>query len=218
MAIAPSVPRIRVQIGGAIGASRWSIGLWFQVNPLVIGTVNLATFNTAAGVDFANDVWGSLKAQNVSLTTYDQVRTDVYAAGSLASSANAILNRTAVAGTNSGVSAASQCVVHSLYTATASRRSRGRVYLPATGSIGGGTQPFGFDSSVISTLAGDLATFLNDTEDNADTNFGTGSAAVVQSLTAGQVFPITTVLVDQRPDRQEHREKALSFSRVSAAV
>lgn len=214
---APAVARVRVTVGGAIGGSEWRCGFWFQVASTAPGTINLTTFNTAAGTTFASDVWGALKAYNYSTTDFSYVRSDIYAAGSMASAQNAIATPSPIAGTASGVSAGSQAMVCSLYTATHSRRGRGRVYYPATGSLGGATNPYGFDPSTFAGIMTGTKSFLHDVVTIGDTDFGVGTVPVVQSITGGTVAPITQLFIDSRPDRQELREKSLSFSRLTTA-
>lgn len=216
---APSVNRVRVQFGGAIGASRWTSAMWAGVaagGPP--SQSNLDTCASAMLTTFNSNTWADLRALNQATTTLTDCRVDFYLAGSQASAGNGVANQTASPGTSTGKGAASQAIVASLYSATASRRGRGRMYLPATGGLDGTTNPYGFSTSIATTLALDISVLCANLTTISGTDFGAGVGASVQSITDGMLHPIVTVLVDTRPDRQEHREKSIVFSRFAHAV
>lgn len=216
---APAVPRIRLAFEGTIGGAPWATAYWLSATTLTPpSAADLATFASGQGSAFVAGPGSTWRALNYSTTIFDSVRADWYAASSSASSVNANPGGFASAGTATNTSAASQSICTSLYTATASRRGRGRMYWPATGNLGSAAQHYGFTSTQVGTWATAFAAMLaNVLSSNPFTAFGT-LTPVVQSLTAGQVFPITTVLADTRPDRQEHREKTLLWTRSSATV
>jgi hypothetical protein len=98
------------------------------------------------------------------------------------------------------------------------------MYMPATAGLAD-PHAFLFLTANCSTMASSLANFLSDV--NAAAAFGdAGTLTAVVSSSGGlrpvvrppAVHPITTIRVDNRPDRQEHREVNLTPSISLAAL
>lgn len=216
---APTGQRYRVTFGGSVGAGPWNTSVWNTTDISVLpnqSDVNACA--SAIGTLFLAGPGNLWKVHNLASTIFDSVRIDVYQSGSMASAMNGSSSGFGLAGTASLAAAASQCIVNSLYTANNSRRGRGRMYWPATGALPSTAQPYGFDPTQINSYGTSMATFISDLGGAFFANAMGNGTAVVQSLTAGLTFPITQLLIDTRPDRQEHREKALLWQRFSHAV
>jgi hypothetical protein len=209
----PTVPRVRVSLGGTIGGAAWSTAFYMSTSGAVPDAPSLQAFANAAISSFATTPGPSWADRNHSATQVNHVRADWYDAGSRASSLNVTGVHAGIVGTLSSVSAASQSMVVSLYSATQTRSGRGRMYLPATGSMSGGAQDYAFPSSSVAGILAGMKTWLIDVASVYNANVGVGATPVVQSLTTGSVHVITTLLIDTRPDRQEVREKHLSWTR-----
>lgn len=219
LVVAPAIQRVKTSFGGTIAGQAWETSMWWsQSAPGLPLASDLLAFAAGVGSAFNTHMGAPWRSKNYSTTIWDSVRADIYLASSNASAQNATSGGFGVAGTAASVSAASQALCVSLYTAENSRRGRGRMYWPATGNLGAGFQSYAFVDADIQTYVSDFAAFLNAvTAANPWPTMGSVTP-VVQSLTAGAVYPITTVLSDTRPDRIEHREKHLGWSRYSTAL
>lgn len=208
---APAVSRLKITLGGQIAGAAWSTSLYTQGGAAVPSQANLDLFATAAATTWRTRLGLAFASMNFTSTTLSRLRVDYLPAGSNSSalSSNGTVVPT-VGGTDSR-SAASQCMVLSLYTATISRRGRGRMYYPATGNLPGGSNDYAFSNAQVSTWASQHALWFADLADIGDTDFGVPANPVVQSLTAGAAFEVTSARADSRPDRIEHREKALPW-------
>lgn len=215
---APASARIRTLFEGQIDQSRWSCGIWGTVPTGVPSQVNMDTYATAVHTLFSGNTWADLRALNAASTNFTDVIAQYYGPGSMAVSAQGQHTAAPVAGTATQAAAGAQAIVASLYTGTVSRSGRGRIFLPATGGFTGGAQPYGFPTAIVTSIAADIAVLIANMKTVLATDFGGPTDVVVQSLHLSSTFPITNVLVDTRPDRQEHREKAMTFVRVAHAV
>jgi len=205
-----------VSLSGAIGGgANWVCTLWFGTNSADESNAALAAGALAATrthLDGWDNAWAAF---NTSDTTLTGITVRVYDGGSDAAAAVAEgAPATAIAGTNGAQAAASQCVVTSLRTDNSTRSGRGRLYWPATGGLDGDDHNFlparcaSFADATVALYEGIMA----DADPGSDFTIG-----AVRSLKLGQMIPITRVVVDERPDRQEHRERHLSFGVHSAA-
>lgn len=217
--IQPSTARVRMTLGGSIGGSPFQAAFWFTSDGT--GTHAPADLATDAAAAFAINSTATKSAfslMNHSSTQWQTLRLDYYPSGSAAILVSGSKTGIAQSGTNSNASAASQCMVVTGLSALAGRSGKSRTFLPATGSLIGGGQPFEFPSvqstSTVTAFAGWLSQL------NAAGSFvGCGKLrASVLSLTLGIMTPITSLRVDSRPDRQEHREKRLVFGQTAVAV
>jgi len=115
----------------------------------------------------------------------------------------------AVVGTGTGSHPNMVCCVLTLRTATASRRGRGRMYLPGIGIL---TQTTGLhDSTKVDTAVTSTAAYFSTRNDI------TGGVVVV-SQTGGTSALVTSVSADYVPDTQRRRVNKMVSTRKTAAV
>lgn len=108
-----------------------------------------------------------------------------------------------------------QCaVVASLKTDHAGRSARGRMYFPLNAADLSSNQ---LTSTVIGSLASDLAAYFGALKTGAITPSGSGVFAVIASGKTGSVYPITSVTVDSKVDTQRRRAMKIApaFTNVS---
>jgi hypothetical protein len=198
--------------GTVAGGGIWNTGLWtttdtFPADP-VAGVQSVAT----DAADAILQLWGTgLSDLNTSDTLLLAASCRLYAAGATASTAYAQVGVTGTpAGTGTQSGAASQACVITLQSPLAGRSGRGRMYMPATGSLGANTEQHRFKAATLDLLMPGLVTFFLAVEamslDDSHALF-----PVVRSLKMSTVHQFNRFKVDARPDRQEHRERGLVF-------
>lgn len=216
---APAVKRIKYTLGGSVHGVAWESAFYASYDGAIPVLPTDLSGYAAAVYSLLNATWlDEWKAINDPSTNISSLRTDLFAAGSLAVSQSATF--TDVPGVGSGAlgSAVSQAICTSLYSDTPSRSGRGRMYMPATALLAGAGTTSGFTVARVNSYLAAFAGALADINGFEGPD-GSGTVRVgVQSITQGQIRPVTTVLCDTRPDRIEHREKQITWARSSQVV
>jgi hypothetical protein len=208
MTIPSNVHRVSI-LGTGPGAEVFNVGFW--INGAVVTTAGEA--NTLAGL--VRDAWQTNAASNwkgliLPDSVYREIRWYAYPTGG--PNASVIGSAAIVSGTGTGTGFAplQQCAVVSLRTGFAGRRTRGRMYVPASGAAANTGHLYA--SSVATNLANSTAAFF--TAVNAMAN--AGPVSVLSQVGAGSINPVTEVRVDDKPDIQ--RRRANKFAAASVAV
>jgi len=218
--IIPNVPRARITFIGSIGGAPFNFAWWFTSDGTGTHAASDVTTDIAAYIAFASfaGVKVNWQALNHTSTQIQQARLDYYNASSAAVLVSATKTGIAASGTISTVSAASQSVCVTAITGLAGRSGKGRAFMPATASISNPTSPYEYDSAKILLLAQGVSGWLS-AINAAPAGLGVGKLrCAVQSLTLGVMSPVTSLRIDTRPDRQEHREKRLTFGNQTSPV
>lgn len=215
----PGVDKMTVSLtfGGVVaGGVPWDCTLWFMPLDQGADPQHAKDGILANAVAHIGPLWGALAPFNSADTALTSLTTRSYIAG--ATNTRSIgfqsLGDTLI-GTGGGSGALSQAIVASLYTSLAGRSGRGRLFWPATASLPGG---HAFSDAQCQTLANALAAFMVAVSDDVAQPLQGNPVGVVRSLTLGTVNQITTVVVNTRPDRVEHRERHLVTTAHSAGV
>jgi hypothetical protein len=210
-------PTVSLTFGGTVaGGVPWDCRLWFS--PLDTGAditnVNRGVLENAAAA--IGPLWGAIAPFNSPDTALTSLTARGYRAGQTATRVQnfASLGDTHV-GTGGGSGALSQAVVASLYTAIAGRSGRGRLYWPATAGLPAG---HGFSDAQCQSLADALAAFMVAVSNDVAEPLEGNPVGVVRSEVLGTANQIVSVVVNTRPDRQEHRERHLVTTAHSAGV
>lgn len=209
----PTVPTVSVTIGGKIGGvAPWDCTLWFGgADPLL--DVQACVAGMAVSFPAAIDPFGNEFAQlNDTSTTLQQATIRGYTPGSSA----AVVQVTAVPGSPIvGATApggpASQAFVTTLNTKYPGRSGRGRLYWPATALLQGDHGYTLVQAQNLAQVTRNLYTALSDSSGQLA---GGPVVGVVRSLTMGATHTIVAISTNTQPDRQEHRERHLTFQRV----
>lgn len=205
-----------VEFHGTIaGTSPWAATLATTPSVVDEGNLNLPGYASAMDAAFAN-VWSpTLAGLNATDTLYIGCTVRYYRANQTAASGMSIFQHAAaLAGSSAGTGAASQALVVSLVTSTPGRTGRGRMYLPATGTLGTGADAHKFPAASLTTLATKLQTFFQAIP-TMPFDGSHISDAGVRSVKDGAVRVADTFRIDARPDTQEHRERHLTFTTLS---
>jgi hypothetical protein len=209
----------KITLQGVVGPTPWATSLWFQrtVNTVPTGTAIDDFLTAVKGLYLAGGFPAAFGELNATTTTLGALRVDFYQSSSAVSVSNGTVTGMGGVGTVGSQAPASTAVVATLLTSLMNRSGRGRMYFPATAAIAG-ANGYLLTTASCSDLAGALADFIDDVN-GSEFNDAVGVlTAVVRSLHNSAVNPITSVRVDNRPDRQEHREKNLVPSRSIANI
>lgn len=209
-------PTIAVTISGKIsGLSPWDVTLWFATNDLEV-SVSDAVTNFAAAFPAAIDIFGNTWANlNDGGTTIQSCQVRGYAAGGSGAIAQATtVPHSPIVGISAVGGAASQACCATLYTARPGKSGRGRLYWPATAALGAGYQ---FPDTYVSNLALATRNLYQAVGAWQSGTLPSEFVGVVRSLTLGTTNAITDVACNSQPDRQEHRERHLTFTRHQTA-
>jgi len=216
---APSVARLKVSFGGNINTGTWETSIWESCStPTVPTAAEILAAITAQYTEWNTQCASFFETLMYRGDALQTVRGDWYAPDSNAISATATYLPTALEGTINFCSPASTSMVVSLYTALHSRSGRGRMYWPATAYMQGAADEHGFAGDQITGFANGMAAFCAFVNNPVPSPPFGQMTAVVQSQKLGLVTPVTTIKIDGRPDRQEHRERGLLFPSAQAAV
>lgn len=192
------------------GVEEFNVGFWVDSAPVDSSAAANAFCASIIAVSGFASLLVRLKALLTPDCRYTQVRSYTYLGGSEQASYVGFANITAGQGTGSNSAPLQVSMVVSLLTAFAGRRSRGRMYLPASGLAYDNHQ---FESTVVTQVATEMGNFLT----NVSAISGVGSTSVV-SRTAGTSTPITSLRVDSKPDIQRRRAGSQAATSAATAV
>lgn len=208
---------------GTSASSVWATSFWSQTTSDV-GSTDPDGLADAAWTTFTAGPLATWKPLNSADTSITQLQVDFYHPSSNASYQQGVKTTTGGAGNATTHAPASQAIVATLYSAGVGKSSRGRMYWPATAAVAA-TPAFQYLAAVCQAFSDDLAAFFAGVPDLYDSWGVSGAVASVSSggstLEGGPgpaLYPITRVGIDTQPDRQEHRERGIPFSRVFSAV
>lgn len=192
--------------GTGPGSEIWQTGFWSLYQPTDESALGTALAVVKARMD---TFWTAHKVHVYPTYAITEYRAYSYAGGSTKSQFEQAITFTGVPGTLSGNgSPVDTCLVASLRTNFVGRSRRGRMYLPfhevctSAGMIGTG-DPTPTATAVAAMLSGV----------NAD---GFGNVAVVSQVLSTPE-PVTSVVVDNKPDVQRRRENRISATLVKSA-
>jgi hypothetical protein len=215
----PASWRIKSTIFGQIQGQPWNTAVWWSTTATGIpDTADLVAQGVAMGSNFATvrTQWSQI---NCSTTSIDSCRLDVYAP----SSGAVVASGSTTSGFDSSgaapqASAASQCLVTSPKSAHPGRSGRGRMYWPATAALPISPNLYSYSLTRIQDFCNAVAGWLTAVNSFGGTTTVGDMQACVQSLTVGELYLITSMKIDGRPDRMEHREKRIVFPRYEKVV
>lgn len=205
-------PTIAVTINGKIGGlSPWDTTLWFAGDVL---DVDLVACTAKIILEFPSQisVFGNTFSKfNDTGTSLLGATVRAYPAGSSAAAVQqSVRVSSPIIGNVAPGGAASQCCCATLYTSRPGKSGRGRLYWPATGSLPANYQ---FDEVNTQNLAIATKNLFQDLSNATADITGGPLVGAVRSLSLGTTNVITSIGVNTQPDRQEHRERHLSFAR-----
>lgn len=210
-------PTVSLTFGGTVaGGVPWDCMLWFGFQDAGVNLSQAKDGILASAFSHLGPLWGAIAPFNSADTALTSLTTRAYVAGNT-STRNVGFRSVGdtFIGTGGGSGALSQAVVASLYTNLAGRSGRGRLYWPATAALPGGHM---FSDAQCQSLANALAAFMVAVGDDTSQPLDGSPVGVVRSLTLGTTNQIVSVVVNTRPDRQEHRERHLAAIAHSAGV
>lgn len=215
----PGIARYKLSFLGIIHGSPWQTGCWFKTdNPGLPFQVDAD--NWLVALDSLGAAWKSRwQTLNSSQCVWNALKLDYYQAGSLAVAVSSTrVMSAAVAGAQTVEASPASSLVATLQTAHPGRTGRGRMYWPATGAYTTASSPAGWPGATVIGAATDLSAYLTAINGiNSPTTTG-DLTACVQSIHDGQLYPITGLTFDGRPDQIEHRERRLTYFRSSHVV
>lgn len=207
----PNVPLVHINWGGAVGPGVWSAGVWFQVSDISVPALTVQSLVADALSSFAAFWTGAMAVLNSPATSYNTCTGYLYRPGQTAAAASHSATLQAPSfGTGTASSAASTSAVITLQTDTAGRSGRGRIYVPATAALAGLDDEYQLDHTRVTNAANAFAACLDSLKNGNESAFAT-PIPVVRSVTQTAAHTITSVRMDSRPDRVEHRETAIGY-------
>lgn len=207
---------VKVVVGGVIGTSdRWSTATALKVTG---GTPSVADMNgiaNGAAVLFATDFWDfaatGYKQFMSTTTSWDEMKTYFYPAGSSAATVSGFKTITPDFGITTIYEAPQVALVASLETGLAGRKNRGRNYLPAGGT---NIAPGRALPGIVTALSVRWAAYI--TALNAMT---VGALSFKVCIGTGSTPLVTDVRVDNILDTQRRRrDKQVASQVVDTAV
>jgi hypothetical protein len=208
---------------GTSASSVWATSFWSKTTSDV-GSTDPDGLADAAWTTFSAGPLLTWKPLNSAGTSITQLQVDFYHPGSNASYQQGVHTVSGGAGNATTWAPASQAIVATLYSAGVGKTSRGRMYWPATAAVSA-SPAFQYLAAVCQVFSDDLASFLAGVGGLYGAWGVTGAVASVSSggstLSGGPgpaLYPVTRVGIDTQPDRQEHRERGIPFSRVFSTV
>jgi len=200
---------LNCRLGGAVGTDRWSSGFWVSLasTSSTPAQADLDTFCALVLSSFNTNVWapGSnpLKGVNAPGVTLDSANVIWYLAGVASKTSRA--TQTAVVGTAAtGSYHAAASLVLTLLTDQSSRRTRGRMYLPATAPNAANAT---LQWALSPPYAAQMKTYF-DALNAASLAFDSGNThrvAVVSRTGSGSSLPVHQVRMDSVIDSQRGR-------------
>lgn len=199
----PAGVLIKVVWGGPVTTSDdWSFGVWYLATA-VPAQADLDTATADANASLDNTFWNPAsvpwKFQVAAGCSHTSCRSYVYNNGALVAQSESTSAGTPGTGTNPTPPYTAACVT--TRTAGFGRRRRGRLYLPATGSLV--SQTTGLFTNLVQAHLDNLANVIGGV-------FNSGApfqaTPVVVSQTGGFTSPITSLALDNKPDTQRGRQ------------
>lgn len=217
--IVPPRWRIKMTCSGAVHNGAWQTGIMFSTD--TTGVPFQADLDAAAAV--LGGMGAAFKtrfaALNASQCSWTTLRLDVYAPSSLAIALTSSFTLApASVGSQTVESAPASSLVVTLNSVHPGRTGRGRMYWPMTGPYVVAATPAGLPAAQVSGIATDFSAYLTAINALGHVTSVGAMKAVIQSLKDGLLYDVTGVTVDGRPDRQEHRERRLTYVRTSHVV
>ena len=215
----PGVERYKLSFLGLIHGSPWQTGCWFTTSASGI-PFQVDLDNWLGAVDPTGAAWKSRwQSLNSSQCVWNALKLDYYQAGSLAVAVTSTRVLTAaVVGSQTVESSPAGSLVATLQTAHPGRSGRGRMFWPATGAYTVASSPAGWPGSIVTGCATDLSAYITSINANNSPTTTGDLTACVQSIHNGQLYTVTGLTFDGRPDQQEHRERRLTYFRSSHVV
>lgn len=214
----PNVPRAKITLSGGIAGGKWASSVWFKRDSDTLPSTDMNTVADALWALFNTDVfaaWAPFSATSTNIAALDLAIYHPESNAAYALGTHAVSGGAATATTTS---AASQAIVLTLLSAQVGKVGRGRMYLPATAGLTL-SPAYAFNPTLVTALVAAMADWLGDCPAAFD---GNGMGDVAASVSSGgsslegglgpAMYPLVSVRADNRPDRQEHREKGLTFS------
>lgn len=211
MAIPNGVTRI-VLSGAMPGGEIWSSGFWLDGNPPVDDDAADILAGIIAGFLTASTFDAAFAGANSSDTTLTEVSVYGYPLGGPNATSVGRAAVTGVAGTATvGLMPDQVCTVLTLLTGNASRRGRGRMYLPAT------CLNLSSSHQIPSAIMAAWTAGAKDFFDRINADGAIGDVAVV-SIAGSATRVVTDVRMDSRVDIQRRRADQQAPERQSVAV
>lgn len=188
-------------IGGHnVGGEIWRTGLWCDAHLMISSQADLQAA-VDAQLPGVETWWDAIRVYCYPLCTFDQLSAYYYATGGSAATYQAEATAAGSPGTLAGNgSPIDTCMVQSLRTARPGRSYRGRMYVPCHQPV---TAASGLYSNVLAGIFADATQALCDDINTSFAEVDIVSAAAVDKT------PVTTILVDTKPDVQRRRENRL---------
>jgi len=213
---------LNVRLLGAMATDRWSTGFWISFGGGIAlpAQSDLDSFINTCLTSFNTNVWAPasnpLKGVNAAAVTLDSCVGTYYLNGLATYHSQA--NQTPVIGTGSaGAYHAGAALVATLQTDQSSRRTRGRMYLPATQPNASGTT---LQWNVAPPYAATLKTYF-DALNAATLAWDTGNThrvAIVSQVGAGSSRSVQRVRIDSIIDSQRNRSDKFVAQTASTAT
>lgn len=220
----PATPRAKITLSGGIAGGKWASSFWLSRTIDTGPTGSMNDVADALWAIFNTDVFAAWAPFSATSTNIAQLDVGIYHASSNAAFALGSHTVSGGAATATTTSAASQAIVLTLLTAQVGKVGRGRMYLPATAGLTL-SPAYAFNPTLVTALVAAMANFFGDCSAAFDAQ---GMGLPVPSVSSGgsslsgglgpALYPVTAIRADNRPDRQEHREKGLTFSTSIANV
>lgn len=210
MAIMADVMRASI-LGTGPGGEIFDVSFWVfagapttatQANTIATGIRDAWQANAAAN-------WKSMILPD---TSYREIRLYSYPTGGPNASVIGSAPIVNGVGTGTGFAPLQQCMVASLRTLFAGRRSRGRMFIPASGQSANTGHLFA--PAAATACANATGAFL--TAVNAINTIG--NVAVISQVGAGLATSVTEVRVDDKPDMQRRRANKLQPATTATAA
>lgn len=214
MPIPPDIMRVSM-LGVGPGAEQFDVSFWLRT-----GAPALGTEANALAVQI-RDLWQTnaataYRALIPNTQRWSEIRLYSYPTGG--PSAGVIGSAPITSANGTGTATAVQTPLQtamtvSLLTQFAGRRTRGRMYLPASGKLMQSDSLWGLgDVTPVATATANFFTAVNALG-------GIGEVVVLSQITGGgQTVPVTSVRVDNKPDIQRRRANKLIATQAAVAT
>jgi len=218
--MALSVDTSKVTLFGNMGGDIWNTGYWVDVDASLTppAQADLDTWTTNVRTAWSTNFWTTtIRAMADPAVNYLGVRAHYYPAGSSVSTRTSeSLVPSPTLGTGTQIHPYEVATVVTLRTVNASRRGRGRMYLPLSGvpMATGGL----YSSGSIGAVADAAKASIDASNALATVGSITSTRAVVASQADGLVLPVTRITMDTKPDSQRRRQNKLVATLTSRTI